>query len=623
MGAAGLFCCVQFFISNPTTLREVDCHLGNPDHLQGESPPAKRFSVHDEVARQCDTCDKPPPEANDGLSATPLPDNHFHVRKTAAQIRELPSANTVSLPPLSADDDVVCQDSENSTDIHIQDGQVTRIRVLPDPECQTAPESSQAIGLPLVSESIAATGSVNAARENPPRESADPIFNPYAVPRVVSLPAVTAEEEEPAAVASQRFPNQFSGSADSIPETPQAKIVNVAAGQVTPLPTEATDGETGTPEAPELSDLATDVSVPADLTEPAEANLPPTPPRLEAVEHRVVVDELSQTVSAPAEPPGNGHVTVLSASPEVEERVRQHIDYGKSLARRGSTFAAREEFVRSLRMIAESYDMQTQGRACTESLAAGLRALAESDDFVAVDSRQQLDMDLQGILETHHTRLIDPATSDAVSPIEAMQTYYAFASEQLAGAVGQSAAASDALHALGKLMTTAARFDATGKPQDRTKAMVMHQVALMANSSNHRSANELGVLLARHGRWPQALKLFSQSLQIRPTAAAWKNIATTHQKLAERSADPRQRQLQQELARLALQEFRTLESGSTLPDASLADALPSSWATPDQFGDRAAMPEVEGQARVTASASDQTDAQRTGRGLFKNIKDWF
>ncbi len=311
---------------------------------------------------------------------------------------------------------------------------------------------------------------------------------------------------------------------------------------------------------------------------------------------------------------------IQTATPSAEERAAKHIEYGKSLARRGSVFSARQELMQALRIIAESYDIRTRSRDYTDRLACGWRALQESDDFIARDAQQQMDMNLGDILETHTTQIINTERLAEISTIEAMQIYYAFAEDQILQAVGKSVVASDALFALGKLLTTAARFDASGKPQDRTKAMVMHQVALSANQDNYLSANELGVLLANNGRWHRSLDLFSRSLRSRQTAATWKNMAMAHEQISLRSEDPAERQQQAEWAGLAMQEFDRLQ----LAQSTSGSGRPANWATSEQFSDLAAMPEIGNAGSLGASSVRKTTAQKNvGKSLFQNVKDWF
>ena len=314
---------------------------------------------------------------------------------------------------------------------------------------------------------------------------------------------------------------------------------------------------------------------------------------------------------------------IMVASPVVEERAQNHIQYGNSLARRGAIFAARQEFIQALRLIADSHDMQSGSMVYTRKLADALQALTESDDFVSVDSEQQLHMNVSTIIESHTARLIRPEHARDMSPIQAMQVYYNFAGSQMAQAVGQSKVASEALHSLGKLLTTAARYDANGKPMDQTKAMVMHQVALSANAGNHRSANELGVLLAGNGRWHQAADLFSESLKQKQTPTTWTNLARAHQQIAQRSNDPGERRTQTELASLAIQESQRL--GYSHGQQMLA-VTSEDWATAEQFNGSAAMPELT-QRRVTgqqpAVPANVARQPETGKGILHKVKGWF
>ena len=100
---------------------------------------------------------------------------------------------------------------------------------------------------------------------------------------------------------------------------------------------------------------------------------------------------------------------VSNSLPVVEQRAAEHLEYGKSLARRGSTFAAREEFIQSLRLVAEARDAEQKSRQYTSELAAGLQALTEANDFLRLDARQQLSIDLTSIISVHSTRIIDQA----------------------------------------------------------------------------------------------------------------------------------------------------------------------------------------------------------------------
>lgn len=301
--------------------------------------------------------------------------------------------------------------------------------------------------------------------------------------------------------------------------------------------------------------------------------------------------------------------TTPPAQDVVEQRSRHHLEYGQSLARRGSTFAAREEFVQALRLITEARDMQAGNRQATSRLADGLRALTEARDFLDLDARQQLTIDLGPVMAAHRTPVARQPQAHGLRPIQALQAYYRFATTRIADAVGESSVAADTLYAMGKLQVLAADSPNSGVRPDRARAMVMFQASLAAQPGHYRSANELGVLMARNGKWPEACRLFRNSLKSCPTPEAWVNLARTHQQLGE-----------PELARLAENEYRLLlESGLPASNGSLA------WVTADQFEpDRRTPGEVSApQARTADGAAEPAEDQPVPRGVFGSFGKWF
>ena len=297
----------------------------------------------------------------------------------------------------------------------------------------------------------------------------------------------------------------------------------------------------------------------------------------------------------------------LPVSTVVENRAKEHITYGKSLARRGSVYSARQEFLQAIRLIADSNDATSQSRSYSTKLTNGLRALEESEDFVKAGG-QSLGVDMQSIIETHATSLIPAERLSTISPIQAMQTYYAYATSELSQAIGNSTVASEAFHAMGKLTTSSTQLGASGKSTDRAMAIVMHAAALSADGDNYRSSNELGVLMANNGRWAQAKDFFIQSLQARQMSATWRNLARTHEKLGER-----------ELARLAWQEHQLVARR----EAGVNMNLPTQWTAQTEFDQRAAMPEVEGFPQVATVPPQAVPVAPKKETIMEKVKGWF
>lgn len=279
----------------------------------------------------------------------------------------------------------------------------------------------------------------------------------------------------------------------------------------------------------------------------------------------------------PKGPPPSPLPIMAGANPAmrpVNTAARQHVVRGFSLGDKAAVYAARTEFIQALRTIAQAVDAQAglspqDPQSCSLALVRGLQALTEADDFAPSGSRLDGNLDLSAIIAAHRT----PACKGQkpTSQLAALQVYFDFARDELQRAAATSPVASQALAGLGKSYTVT-----TEKNQSRlapAKAMVFHQAAVAADSRNHLAANELGVLLAKHGQWEPAKQFFLQSLRTQADASTWQNLAAVHLQLGER-----------DLAQLAEQE-RQLLLGKPASDATpSADGKPTvQWVDPKAF----------------------------------------
>jgi tetratricopeptide (TPR) repeat protein len=232
--------------------------------------------------------------------------------------------------------------------------------------------------------------------------------------------------------------------------------------------------------------------------------------------------------AAAAEPTTGSRISPTAAA-RAEEEVRR----GFGLADRQAVFAAREAFRTALRHIAEALDALEGTTLHGRALAEGLRALEESDEFLASRHAAEADLDVAAVAGTHRTPVVRQAQGEVLSPREARSRYYTYAQEQLATAVADEPAGSLALYALGKLHGGMAAAQADVFVAARSKALVFHQSALLADPYNPLAANELAVLLAKAGRLPEARDWLRTSVMIRPDATVWRNLAAIHQHLGE------------------------------------------------------------------------------------------
>ncbi len=215
---------------------------------------------------------------------------------------------------------------------------------------------------------------------------------------------------------------------------------------------------------------------------------------------------------------------------QADEHARQAFE----LAGKKAYFAARREFMRALRVIAQGLDRQYATNRHSRALAAGVRALNEAEDFLPKDGHLEAELDLAVIAGAHGTPVLHGSDVQQLTPLGAIQKYHTYAQEQLATAVGNEVAGSMALGGLGKLYVAIGdQQRGDGIVAARTKAMVVLQAALVASPANHMASNELGVLFARNGRHTEARAAFQYSVAAFPTEEGWRNLALTCERLGE------------------------------------------------------------------------------------------
>ena len=266
----------------------------------------------------------------------------------------------------------------------------------------------------------------------------------------------------------------------------------------------------------------------------------------------------------------------LNLAPGTLQRCVNHIEQGRSLARRRATYAAREEFFAALRVIAQSHDAQTQSKAYTSALSRAIVALDEADDFFAERTHSGMDINVLTVIEGHETKVIPKQIAQNMSSLDAIRVYFDYSRQTLHEALGNGPAASEALYSLGKLFTLSATHQLSGNPFDYAKATVMHHAAMDCDPKNYRSSNELGVLMARNGRLEKARNLFRDSLIVKPVPETWHNLTMVHQKMAQLSEGEMSHE-NQRLAQLAHQEFLAT-SQQAAPNSGLVQ-----WVSPEAY----------------------------------------
>ncbi len=208
-----------------------------------------------------------------------------------------------------------------------------------------------------------------------------------------------------------------------------------------------------------------------------------------------------------------------------------HSRRGFDLAGRKAYFSARAEFLMALRLVAQGLDAEHQTKAHSRALAAGWTAVEEADDFIPAGSRLEAELDLARIVGAHQTPVLKEAAGADLTPLTALQCYFTFAQEQLAEAAGEEVAGSMALHGLGNLYRALAAARSPLVRAATPKALVCYQAALLVSPHNYIASNELGVVLARGGRYLEARTALEHSVRECQHPQGWDNLAVVYQRL--------------------------------------------------------------------------------------------
>ncbi len=267
-------------------------------------------------------------------------------------------------------------------------------------------------------------------------------------------------------------------------------------------------------------------------------------------------------------PPRGGPVARSEQLERIAQEADIHTRRGFGLASRGAYFSARAEFIRALRLVAQGLDTEHGTDEHSRALAAGLTALKEAADFIPRGSRLEADLDLPGIIGGHRTPVLKDEKADKVTPLEALQSYFTFGQKQLGLAVGPELAGSMALRALGKLHARLSGDTRVVIRAAEPKAIVFYQAALLADPLNYMAANDLGVFLARSGRYEDAERLLRYGLA-GGQPVSWRNLAVVYRQLGR---------LDQ--AKQAESRWQLASGGSAKPPAAAPTVR---WMDPTEF----------------------------------------
>lgn len=250
-----------------------------------------------------------------------------------------------------------------------------------------------------------------------------------------------------------------------------------------------------------------------------------------------------------------------SAPPRIapSEVVGRRIRHAMQLAARGAIYAAEEEFLKTLQLMANRCDEHARNQRHSDALAAGLLALKEADAFVFALDDQAASRNVRPLIAAHSSPLLKNSTKNAVPALQALQVYYDYAQARLHFAVQLDPYATDVFYGLAKVSMVQAGSE--DEAASIAQAIAFLQLALDADPKNFRAANELGVLLARCGRWKQAKHVLRHGLSVRQEPEILLNLSKVHARLGESDLAARAHRQYQRVSRLS-SEKRTTDIAS-------------------------------------------------------------
>lgn len=206
----------------------------------------------------------------------------------------------------------------------------------------------------------------------------------------------------------------------------------------------------------------------------------------------------------------------------VKRELQQRLEQCDSLLKRGVVLSAREEASQGLLRLYRTMDMESGSLFSEPAFEKAMAAFREEVDFQRVLLSRS---GVQAIVDTHTTEALKGRPLDTTSPEMAASHYRWYARYQLIAASKGHAWAADLLYAYGKTLEKDAELNPVRANLFRNQAVVCYQAAMQIAPSQSDVANQLGFALIHLDRMNDAYNALAISLQQKPTANAWNNLA--------------------------------------------------------------------------------------------------
>jgi tetratricopeptide (TPR) repeat protein len=210
----------------------------------------------------------------------------------------------------------------------------------------------------------------------------------------------------------------------------------------------------------------------------------------------------------------------------VRQELAKHLETCDSLLKRGATHSARAEILVGLRKLFRTMDLHrgvTHSETCFEAALIAMREEADLHNL-------KMSRSVASIVAMHQTPALKNRPLDSVTTELACQHYRAYARYQLTQAADGHIYAADLLYALGKTLEKDADLNSDRAQQLRSQAVICYQTSLQLRPSQHHASNQLGYALIHLDRIEEAYDALRSSIETKPNAPAWTNLAEIYRR---------------------------------------------------------------------------------------------
>ena len=214
----------------------------------------------------------------------------------------------------------------------------------------------------------------------------------------------------------------------------------------------------------------------------------------------------------------------------IEQELKGHLERCDALLKRNAIMSARSEATTGLRRLCNAMDAHRRVLHSGPALEKAFIALREDADFQNLVGGGTFDS-ISSLVGSHSTEALKGRVLDGVSSEIASQHYRTYARYQFVLAADGHRWAAELLYAFGKTLEKEAELEPEKSFRLRSQSVACYQAAIQISPSQSEAASQLGYVLINLDRMDEAQRALMVSLQHRPTASAWNNMAELHRRL--------------------------------------------------------------------------------------------